>query len=75
AEWQQRFRDRVVDGPHLLLVAEVDGRVVGYAETSPFRPHHAYAASFETSIYTAPGIAGKGVGSRLYEALFDRLAQ
>ncbi len=74
AEWQQRFAERVVDGPHLLVVAEVAGQVVGYAETSPFRPHHAYAASFETSIYTAPGVAGRGVGSRLYERLFGLLA-
>lgn len=75
AEWQRRFTERVVEGPHLLLVAEVDGRVAGYAESSPFRRHHAYAASFETSIYTAPDATGHGIGTRLYATLFARLAE
>lgn len=74
AQWQQRFRERIVAGPHLLLVAEVDSRVLGYAETSPFRPHDAYAASYETTIYTAPFAGGRGIGTILYDALFARLA-
>lgn len=72
-EWLTRFRANVVEGPYALLVAEVEGQVAGYVETGRFRPHHAYDRSLETSIYVAPDAAGQGVGSALYQALFQRL--
>jgi phosphinothricin acetyltransferase len=61
-------------GRHRLLVAESDGRVVGYATSSPFRAKAAYDPSVETTIYLAPEQVGRGVGSRLYAALFESLA-
>ncbi|MFI0895921.1 GNAT family N-acetyltransferase [Streptomyces sp. NPDC020983] len=64
------------DGPHRLLVAQPanGGQVIGYATSSPYRPKAAYVTSVETSIYLAPGAGGRGVGSLLYAALFDALA-
>ncbi|MGW5350039.1 N-acetyltransferase family protein [Streptomyces sp. NPDC004031] len=64
------------DGPHRLLVAQPveGGQVVGYATSSPYRPKAAYATSVETSIYLAPGAGGRGIGSLLYAALFEALA-
>lgn len=64
------------DGPHRLLVARSaqGGQVVGYATSSPYRPKAAYATSVETSIYLAPGAGGRGIGSLLYAALFEALA-
>lgn len=77
------------DGPHRLLVAlepaetlesvaaentgAMAGRLLGYATSSPFRPKAAYATSVETSVYCAPGAAGRGVGTLLYTALFEAL--
>lgn len=65
------------DGPHRLLVAqpEGDGRILGYATSSPFRPKAAYATSVETSIYLAPDAGGRGIGTLLYTALFEALAE
>ncbi|CAG6399298.1 GNAT family N-acetyltransferase [Streptomyces cocklensis] len=65
------------DGPHRLLVAqpESDGRILGYATSSPFRPKAAYATSVETSIYLAPDAGGRGIGTLLYTALFEALAE
>lgn len=60
-------------GRHRLLVAEDNGVVVGYAGTTRFRPKAAYATTVETTIYCDPDAAGKGIGSRLYAALFDAL--
>lgn len=60
-------------GRHRLLVAEDNGVVVGYAGTTRFRPKAAYATTVETTIYCDPHAAGKGIGSRLYAALFDAL--
>ncbi|RII14612.1 Phosphinothricin N-acetyltransferase [Streptomyces sp. YIM 130001] len=62
-------------GPHRLLVADVDGRALGYATSSPFRPKQAYLTSVETSVYLAPDAGGRGLGTRLYEALFEALAE
>ncbi|SDJ46831.1 GNAT family N-acetyltransferase [Streptomyces indicus] len=62
-------------GPHRLLVAEQDGAVVGYATSSSFRPKLAYLTSVETSVYLAPEYGGRGLGSRLYSALFEALAE
>ena len=74
AAWHDRHRRLVVDGPYHLFVAEHDGQVAGYVETGPFRPHHAYARTIETSIYVAPDAAGHGIGGALYRTLFDELA-
>lgn len=61
-------------GPHRLLVAEEAGTILGYATSSRFRPKPAYLPSVETSVYLSPDAVGRGVGSRLYEALFAALA-
>lgn len=55
------------------LVAEENGEIVGYAYAKPWNPRTAYRHTVEVSIYIANGGATKGTGSRLYEALFERL--
>lgn len=44
------------------LVAEADGKVLGFAYTGPFRPRAAYRYTVEDSVYVAPEAIGKGVG-------------
>lgn len=55
------------------LVAEADGRPVGYAYASRFRERRAYDPSVEVSVYIDPAFHGIGIGKALYAALFDRL--
>jgi phosphinothricin acetyltransferase len=62
-------------GRHRLLVADADGRVVGYATSGLFRVKQAYDPSVETTVYVAQGLTRQGIGDRLYRALFDALAQ
>jgi phosphinothricin acetyltransferase len=62
------------DGRYRLLVAEEDGVVMGYAGTTQFRPKAAYETTVETTIYCAPEAVGKGIGTRLYAALFEALS-
>lgn len=50
---------------HPWIVAEVDGRVVGYASTSPLRGRSAYRWSVETGLYLEARAQGRGLGSRL----------
>ena len=54
------------------LVAELDGRVVGYAYATAYRPRPAYRFSIEDSVYVEDGLAGRGVGSALLSELITR---
>jgi phosphinothricin acetyltransferase len=53
---------------HPWLVAEDDGRLLGYASTAPMRDRAAYRWSVETGIYLAPDAQRRGVGRQLLEA-------
>ncbi|MFC3070983.1 GNAT family N-acetyltransferase [Phenylobacterium soli] len=44
------------------LVAEDEGRVLGFAYASAFRPRAAYRYTVEDSVYIAPDAMGRGVG-------------
>jgi phosphinothricin acetyltransferase len=56
------------------LVAEREGRPLGYAYGSTHRPRAAYQWSVETTVYVAEGSHRRGVGRILYEALLPTLA-
>ena len=53
------------------LVAEVDGRVAGYAYASPFRPRAAYRSTVEDSVYVAHDAIGLGIGRALLSELIE----
>ncbi len=55
------------------LVADVDGRIVGYAYAGRHRFREAYRYSVETSVYVAPDLRRSGVARALYTELFERL--
>jgi phosphinothricin acetyltransferase len=58
---------------HPWLVVEEDGRIVGYASTSPMRDRAAYRWSVETGLYLARDAQGRGLGRRLLSAHLDLL--
>ena len=60
---------------HRLLVAEIGGSVVGYACSSKFRDKAAYDTSVETSVYLHPAHTGCGLGTILYQRLFEALEE
>lgn len=59
---------------HQVWVAEVEGVVVGTAYAGPWRDKAAYADAVETTIVLEPGVTGQGVGTALYTALLNALA-
>lgn len=71
AEWFAQFAET---GRYRLMVAEMDGAVLGYAGSTRFRVKPGYDATVETSIYCAPEAVERGVGAQLYAGLFEALA-
>ena len=57
------------------LVAEQDGRVIGYSHASKWKDRTAYRFSVETTIYLVPDCQKKGIGTSLYRELHARLKQ
>ncbi|QNQ61673.1 N-acetyltransferase family protein [Brucella sp. 6810] len=57
-----------------ILVAEADGRVLGYAYASYFRVRPAYRWLAEDSIYIAPDAKGQGIGKLLLCELIARIS-
>lgn len=70
-QWFSQFADA---GRHRLLVVEEDELVLGYAGTTRFRPKAAYDTTVETTVYCGPDNTRKGLGSMLYSALFEAIA-
>ena len=60
-------------GLHPWLVAELDGAMIGYASSSPFRARPAYRWTAETGVYLAAGAQGRGIGRALMERLLELL--
>lgn len=56
-----------------FIVAELQGKIVGYAYASPFLPRPAYIHSVETSVYVDMDMKAKGIGTALYRALEEVL--
>jgi phosphinothricin acetyltransferase len=69
-EWHEKIVSIVARG-WPFLVAERDGKVVGYAYATQFRDRAAYAETCENSIYIAPDSLGQGIGSHLLPALLE----
>jgi len=58
------FAQHEADG-HPVLVAEVDGAVVGYAAYSWYRPRPGYRFTVENSVYLRPEAQRAGIGRAL----------
>jgi len=57
------------DARHPVLVAERDGRVVGWGSLNRFNPRAAYDHVADFSVYVERRWRGRGVGRELLEAL------
>lgn len=77
-DWRDR-RDWLAgfdgEGRHQLFVAAQGDDILGYAYSGQFRARAAYGRSVETSVYLDKGAVGGGLGSALYTAVFDALAE
>ena len=73
AEMARRHQNAVSLGlPY--LVAEVAGRLAGYAYAAPYRARPAYRYTVENSIYVHHECAGQGIGGALFAPLIEACA-
>ena len=56
------------------VVAELEGRIAGYAYAGPYRPRPAYRHTVEDSVYVARWARRQGVGRTLLDAVIQRAA-
>ncbi|MBV8976170.1 MAG: N-acetyltransferase [Alphaproteobacteria bacterium] len=73
AQRQEWFAQFSQTGRYRCFVAEEAGQAVGWACSARFKDKQAYETTIESSIYLAPAAAGRGLGRRLYETLFEAL--
>lgn len=67
-EFQERMRGIMAEYPYLVCEDEM-GKVQGYAYAHRAQERAAYGWNAELSVYLDKNCQGKGVGTRLYEAL------
>jgi len=60
-------------GLYPWFVAENEGKVCGFASSSPFRQRPAYRWTVETGIYLSADACGQGIGPNLLSRLLDTL--
>ncbi|MEF1227318.1 N-acetyltransferase family protein [Vibrio fortis] len=69
-KWFSQFKP---DSRHQIYVAIDNGKLIGFACSQPYRAMAAFDETVEVTVYLAPFIQGKGVGSKLYEKLFGAI--
>jgi phosphinothricin acetyltransferase len=70
-EFGERIAHKLEKYPY--IVAEENGRAVGYAYADMYRERAAFNWSCELSVYVDKNETGKGIGKHLYNALIDIL--
>jgi L-amino acid N-acyltransferase len=66
-KWFSKYGDK-----YPLIVAEWEGKVVGYGSLSPFREKPAFNPTTELSIYIDSNARGLGIGTALMSELIKR---
>lgn len=69
AEMLSRMEKVWADGR--WIIAEIDGRVAGYAYSAPWNSRCSYAKTREVSVYLDKDFTGRGIGKHLYQDLID----
>ena len=72
-EFRARIRHTLEKYPY--LVAEREGKILGYAYVSSFKERAAYDWAVETSIYVDKTVKRCGIGGKLHNALEEVLKQ
>lgn len=71
----EEFKERIekIKSKYPYLVAEENGKIIGYAYAHEFKERTAYQWGAELSVYLDKTATGKGVGTKLYNAIIEIL--
>lgn len=72
-EMAQRIDKQQQSGLPWLVLLDSEEVIVGYAYGGQFKTRSAYRFSVESTVYLKPNTEGNGYGTRLYQALFEKL--
>src|SRR5215213_2649257 len=72
---EMRARIDEISEDYPYLVAEENGDIYGYAYATQFKMRQAYEFSAEVSIYVKADAKQKGIGTQIYEKLFEELQE
>lgn len=74
---EQEFAERIntYTQKYPWLIAEDDGKIIGYAYAGKHRDREAYQWCVESSVYVLDEYHGKGIAHHLYNRLFELLKQ
>lgn len=70
AQRQEWFNKHTAQYP--IIVAEEEGKVIGFSSLSPFHEKEGYAKTVEISVYIERDFWGKGLGKQLLEEIIHR---
>ena len=70
-EQQKTILEEKINKKFPVIVAELDGIVVGFGMYSEFRFREAYQFTVEHSVYVSEDFHGNGVGKQLLQELFN----
>jgi L-amino acid N-acyltransferase YncA len=71
-DWMEQWFIEKQDKGLPVFVADVEGRVAGFASYGPFRPWPAYKYSVEHSIYVNKDFRRQGIAKKLLRVLIDK---
>ena len=74
-EQQQKILEEKLDKNFPVIVAELDGKVIGFGMYSEFRFREAYKFTVEHSVYVNKDYNGKGIGKQLLQELISLARQ
>ncbi len=58
---------------HPILIAQLNGTIVGFAKSSPWKPRGAYKHTAEITVYIEPAYQRRGIARALYKELITQL--
>lgn len=72
-EMEKRIEEISTKYPYFVLLE--DEKILGYTYASQYKTRAAYRNSVEISVYVKNGIHQKGIGTKLYTRLFEKLGK
>ncbi len=73
SEITKRIRKITADGLPWFVAEDRAGNILGYAYAAKWRDRFSYRFSVEVTVYLDPMYISKGLGTKLYQVLFDEL--